>query len=114
MNIMITYTVRREELTEHLALVGEVYADLQQLAPHGLGYVTYQLDDDVSFVELLAGDAGPGPLAGSAAFARFRSSLDARCERPPVLTELRQLGAYPAAAAASAPAQGEARRAWRW
>ena len=108
MNIMITYTVRREELAAHLALVGEVYDDLLRLAPDGLGYVTYQLDDDVSFVELLTGDAGPGPLAGSAAFARFRSSLDARCERPPVLTELRQSGAYQAAAATSAAAQGQA------
>ena len=108
MNVMITYTVKREELAAHLALVGEVYADLQQLAPEGLSYATYQLDDDVSFMELLTGDAGPGPLAGSAAFARFRSSLDARCERPPVLTELRQLRAYRAAAAASAAARGEA------
>ena len=107
MNVMITYTLKREELPAHLALVGEVYADLQQLAPDGLGYATYQLDDDVSFVELLTGDAGPGPLAGSAAFARFRSSLDARCERPPVLIELRQVGAYQAAAAPSAPAQGK-------
>lgn len=101
MNVMITYTVKREELAAHLVQVGEVYADLQQLAPEGLGYVTYQLDDDVTFVELLTGDAGPGPLAGSAAFAQFRSSLDARCEGPPALTDLRQLGAYRAAPATS-------------
>lgn len=107
MQMLITYTVRREELREHLELVKAVYADIERLAPDGLGYATYQLEDGVSFMELLTGEAGPGPLAASTAFARFRSSLDARCERPPVLTQLRQVGAYPAIAAHSAPAQAE-------
>ena len=105
MHAMITYTVQSEELPEHLALVAEVYADLERLAPAGLRYATYRREDGVSFVELLTGDAGPGALAGSAAFTRFRSGLDARCEQPPVLTELRPLGAYRAAAVASVPAQ---------
>ena len=105
MQMLIEYTVRREELAEHLELVGEVYADLERLAPADLGYATYQLEDEVSFVELLTGQAGPGQLAASPAFARFRSSLDARCERPPVLTELRQVGRYPATTLHSAAEQ---------
>ena len=107
MQVLIEYSVRREELTEHLELVGEVYADLERLAPAGLRYATYQLQDEVSFVELLTGQAGPGPLAASPAFARLRSSLEARCERPPVITELRQVGSYPAIALHSASVQEE-------
>ena len=98
MQVLITYTVRREELAAHLTLVGEVYEDLARLAPDGLGYTTYQLDDEVGFVELLTGEAGPGALAASPAFARFRSTLDARCEGPPVLRELRQVGSWTAPA----------------
>ena len=98
MQFMITYTVRREALAELLELVGEVHAELRRLAPAGLSYATHQLEDDVSFVELLSGEAGPGALAASPAFTRFRSTLDARCEDPPVLTELREVGAYPRSA----------------
>ena len=98
MQVLVEYQVRREELAEHLRLVAAVYADLERLAPAGLGYATFQLEDETGFVELLTGQAGPGPLAASAAFARFRAGLDARCERPPVLTELRQVASYPAAA----------------
>ena len=107
MQVLITYTVRREELADHLTLVGEVYADLERLAPAGLEYATYQLEDEVSFVELLTGEAGPGPLAASTAFARFRSTLDARCERPPVLSELCQVGRYSVIARHAAPKQGQ-------
>lgn len=94
MQVLIRYTVKRDEVPAHLELVGEVYADLHRLAPAGLGYATYQLEDGSSFVEVLTGPAGPGPLAASAAFQRFRSTLDARCERPPVLSELCEVGSY--------------------
>ena len=97
MQVLIRYTVKREEVPAHLELVGAVYAELHRLAPAGLGYATYQLEDGASFVEVLTGPAGPGPLAASAAFQRFRSTLDARCEHPAVPTELREVGSYTAA-----------------
>lgn len=94
MQALIRYTVRAGEVARHLDLVRAVYEDLARTGPSGLGYATYQLEDGVSFVELLTGEAGPAPLAASAAFQRFRSTLDARCEQPPVLTELREVGSY--------------------
>ena len=97
MQVMISYTVRSEEVAAHLELVRAVYDDLVQTAPAGLDYSTYQLEDGVSFVEVLSSEAGPGPLADSEAFQRFRSTLDARCEHPPVLSDLRPIGSYGAA-----------------
>ena len=94
MQVLTRYTVKREDVPAHLELAGAVYADLHRLAPAGLGYATYQLEDGASFVEVLTGPTGPGPLAASAAFQRFRSTLDARCERPPVLSELREVSSY--------------------
>ena len=101
MQVLIRYTVERDEVPAHLEFVGAVYADLRRLAPPGLGYATYQLDDGAGFVEVLTGPAGPGPLAVSQAFQRFRSTLDARCERLPVLCELREVGSYTAAGLAA-------------
>jgi len=94
MQVLIRYTVRREELATHLEQVREVYADLERLRPDGLGYATYQLDDEVSFLEVLTGDAGPEPLTASAAFRRFRSALDDRCQHKPELVEVHQVGAF--------------------
>ena len=60
----------------------------------------------MSFTELLTGEAGPSPLAASTAFARFRSTWDARCDNPPVLTEFTHVGGYQAAMTQDAPAPG--------
>ena len=106
MQVLVQYTVRAEEVAAHLELVRAVYADLERLSPLGLGYATYQLGDGVSFVEVLTGEDGPGPLAASPAFQRFRSTLDARCEHPPVLTELHEVGSYGAAAGVVERGQG--------
>lgn len=92
MRALIRYTVRRDQLEEHLTQVREVYAELEGRMADDFAYATYQLEDGVSFVELLVSEQGPAPLAASPAFARFRSSLDDRCERAPVLTELREVG----------------------
>jgi hypothetical protein len=91
MHVVIRYTVRGDRLEEHLRLVGEAYDELADAQPPGLTYATYQLEDGVSFLELLIGENGPAPLAASPAFQRFRSSLDARCESAPVLAELREV-----------------------
>lgn len=108
MHVLIKYTVRPEEMAEHLRLMAEVYADLQRRAPADLAYVTYQLEDGNSFVELFSSDAGPGPLAASKAFARFRATLDARCEAVPGITELQLVGSYSPTSVHAAPVQEQA------
>jgi hypothetical protein len=54
----------------------------------------YQLDDQVSFVHFVDVPHGPGVLAGLPAFQRFRSTLNARCTEPPVLTVLHEVSSY--------------------
>lgn len=71
-----------------------MYDELASARPDWLRQATFQLDDEVSFVTFAGLDA-PGRLAGMPAFQRFRSTFDERCDEPPVLTVLRQVGSYP-------------------
>lgn len=108
MHVLIKYTVRTEEIAEHMRLMAEVYAELQRVAPDDLRYVTYQLEDGDNFVELLSSPAGPEPLGALASFARFRSTLDARCVAIPEVTELQPVGSYAPTPARTAIAQAQA------
>ncbi len=76
---MLRYTVKPDRLAEHLRLLRAVYEELGSTRPDGLRYATFQLEDEVSFVELVTGADLPGPLSRSEAFRRYRADLDARC-----------------------------------
>ncbi len=66
--------------------------ELSSLHPDGVRYASYQLADEVSFVELVETDA-PGRFSQLESFRRYRSTLDERCDEPPVVTEIREVGA---------------------
>lgn len=51
------------------------------------------MHDKVSFVTFTELH-DPGRLAGMPAFQRFRSTLEERCDEPPVLTVLHEVGSY--------------------
>lgn len=90
---MITYRIKREQLNLELALLRAVYEQLETVRPDGLRYTTFQLDDEVSFVELVEG-GGVGRLSQLSAFVAYRTNLEDRCEEPPTLVDLHQLGYY--------------------
>ena len=90
---MIRYRVRRDRLEENLRLLRAVHEELAATAPDGLRYASYQLDDEVSFVDLAVTDR-PGRFSQLDAWAAFRSTLAERCDEPPVLEELHEVAAY--------------------
>lgn len=93
--IMVRYKVKPECSAENEALARKVYDELQQVAPPGLRYATFALEDGVSFVHLASHDGdGESPLAGVPAFRAFLENIDARCEEPPHQFDLRPIGAY--------------------
>lgn len=67
---------------------------MRTVRPDGLRYATFQLDDGVTFVAFVEMDNGPGVLGRPAAFQRYRASLDERCEEPPAMTMLHEVGSY--------------------
>ena len=50
--VMVRYKVKADHLAPNEELVRAVYDELQRTQPAGLRYVTFQLDDGVSFVHL--------------------------------------------------------------
>ena len=91
---VIRYTTTPEAAEENAALVRDVYAELATNAPDGLRYVTFRLDDGVSFVHVALLDGDDNPLTRSAAFAAFQADIGARLSEGPVARDATVVGSY--------------------
>ena len=94
--VMVRYTVKPGRAAENERYIEQVFAELARVAPAGVQYETFKLDDGVTFVHLYAheGEAGAGLLPTLPAFQAFRAGLNERCEVGPVRTPLHEVGAY--------------------
>ena len=93
--VMVRYKVKPDRVEENEELVRAVYDELARIAPEGLQYATYRLEDGVSFVHLATqSDDGPSPLTKLDAFQRFVANIRDRCDEPPATTELHRIGSY--------------------
>ena len=92
--VMVRYKVKPDRVDENEQLVRAVYEELAATEPVGLRYATFRLDDGVSFVHIASVEGEHNPLAEVEAFARFQADVRDRCEEPPVVTELREVGSY--------------------
>ncbi|HEX4464652.1 MAG TPA: hypothetical protein VH042_08455 [Solirubrobacterales bacterium] len=92
--VMVRYKVKPDRVQENEELVRAVYNELQRTTPAGLRYATFQLDDGVSFVHVAQTEDGQNPLTEVAAFREFQKEVGERCEEPPVVAELREIGSY--------------------
>jgi hypothetical protein len=93
--VMVRYRVKLGEVEHNEELVRAVYEELHRGEPDGIRYATFQLEDGVSFVHFAieTGD-GPTPLRDVEAFQRFQEGIRERCDEPPVVAELREIGSY--------------------
>lgn len=93
---MVRYTVKPEQAARNEELVRRVYDELRQTAPAGLRYATFLLEDGVSFVHVASVETADGanPLRDIAAFRAFQEGIAERCDVPPALVGLREVGAY--------------------
>lgn len=91
--MMIRYKVKPGQVEWHLELLRAVYEELESTQPDGLRWVTFRLEDGVSFVDFVAGAGLPGPLPRLEAFRRFRANLEERCDER-VAAELHEVGSY--------------------
>jgi hypothetical protein len=94
MQVMIRYKVKRDQVERNVQLVHAFFEELASAQPDGVRYAAFQLEDDVSFVHFVETAAGPGSFARLATYQRYRSTVEARCDEPPVLTEIQEIGAY--------------------
>ena len=91
--VMVRYRVKPDQVARNEELVRSVYAALHELEPEGLRYATFKLDDGVTFVHVATTD-GESPLPGLKEFQQFQDGIRDRCDEPPVVTELEQVGAF--------------------
>lgn len=92
-HVMVRYRVHPDRAAENEELVRAVYEELAAAQPDGLHYATFTLPDGVTFLHFAQHDE-PNPLPGVAAFQRFQAGVRDRCEEPPAVTELREVGSY--------------------
>jgi hypothetical protein len=93
--VMVRYKVKPDRVAENEALVRAVYDELGRVAPEGLRYATFRLQDGVSFMHFATQtEDGQTPLAKLDAFQRFQENIRERCDEPPAVSELQMVGSY--------------------
>ena len=93
--VIVRYRVRPDRVDENESLVRAVYAELAESQPTGLRYATFRLADGVSFVHIaLLEDPTDNPLQKVAAFRAFSEDVGGRCDEPPVVVEMDEVGSY--------------------
>ena len=94
--VMVRYRVKPGRADENAELVRAVYEELERMQPDDFHYATFRLADGVTFVHIAFHGAADGsnPLSELPAFARFQEDIRARCDEPPVVSELHEVGSY--------------------
>ena len=94
--VMVRYKVKADRATENESYITKVFEQLKRDKPPGLRYVSFKLDDGVSFVHIVSLEAvdGSNPLGELSAFKAFTAEIRDRCEEPPVAAELKEVGSY--------------------
>ncbi|HJW46554.1 MAG TPA: hypothetical protein VJ484_08690 [Lysobacter sp.] len=94
--VMVRYRTKPGRAAENERLVAAVFAQLHRDAPPGLRYATFKAADGVSFTHLasIESDDDSNPLQALDAFKAFASQIAERCDEPPVVTELSEVGSY--------------------
>ena len=91
---VVRYRTKPEHAEENAELVRSVFAELATDEPDGLRYVTFRLEDGVTFVHVATIEGEINPLASSTAFGRFQSEIADRCEEGPLAMDATVVGAY--------------------
>jgi hypothetical protein len=92
--VMVRYRVKPDQVERNEQLVRAVYAELADRDPDGFRYATFKLDDGVTFVHFAVAD-DDSPFPGSLpAFAEFQREIRERCDEPPVVSQLGEVGSF--------------------
>lgn len=94
--VMVTYKVKPDQVETNKQLVKAIYDELHQTQPGDTRYVTFQLEDGVSFVHLNWNerDDGHNTITRLEAFKRFQAGFAERAQEGPVFSQLTEVGAF--------------------
>jgi hypothetical protein len=93
---IVRYKVKPERAAENEELVRAVYDELRRVAPEGLRYATFKLDDGLSFVHVAISEEADArsPLTEIGAFKEFQRAIAERCDEPPVVSGAEEIGSF--------------------
>lgn len=93
---IVRYKVKAERAEENRNYIRKVFGQLNRDKPDNLRYVSFNLDDELSFVHIAVVESrdGTNPLTQSAAFKAFVSDIKNRCDEPPIATKAEIVGSY--------------------
>ena len=93
---VVRYKVKADRAEENRETIRKVFAKLDEDKPEGLRYVSFNLDDGLSFIHLAVVETidGKNPLPDTPAFQDFVSGIKDRCDEPPVATKADIVGSY--------------------
>jgi hypothetical protein len=91
---MVRYRVKPGEAERNEQLVRAVYEELHRADPAGFRYATFRLDDGVTFVHIAESEGPENPLAEIEAFKEFQEDIADRCDEPPVVAQLTEVGSF--------------------
>jgi hypothetical protein len=92
--VMVTYKVKPDRLDEHEGLIRDVFVELHRTVPPGIRYGAFKRADGVSFVHVAFVSVDKNPLDAVVAFKAFAERIKERCEEPPQVTELTEIGSF--------------------
>lgn len=94
--VMVRYKVKPDRAEENIAYIKEVFRELEAEEPEGLRYVSFNLEDGLSFVHIavIETEDGTNPLPQSESFRKFVADIKDRCDEPPAATAADIVGSY--------------------
>jgi quinol monooxygenase YgiN len=94
--VIVRYRVKPERAAENREYIEKVFAELNQTNPAGLRYATFRGSDGLTHfhVASIETEDGDNPLMHSPAFAAFSASIRDRCDEPPVVMDVEEIGSY--------------------
>ncbi len=93
---VVRYKVKADCAKENKEYIRKVFVQLDKDKPEGLRYVSFSLEDGLSFVHIAVVETADGknPLPDTPAFQDFVSGIKDRCDEPPVATKADIVGSY--------------------
>ena len=94
--VVVRYETKPDRAEENQRLVENVYAELAERRPDNFRYITFRLEDGVSFVHFVENEGGSNPISLSdiAAFQEFQREIAARCAVQPAASGAAVVGSH--------------------
>ena len=95
--VVVRYETKPDRADENQRLVEKVYVELAERRPDNFRYVSFRLEDGVSFVHIVVeneGGSNPIPLTDIAAFQEFQREVADRCAVQPDFSGAAVVGSH--------------------